>query len=291
MPNVTLTCLVSSNTNIRYDIPDECVLLSDWRDALIPDNIDGVIIATPPANHMEIAEFAMKQCLPVLVEKPLTMDLSEAERLMVLATKLGAVITVNHTHLFHPAYRKLKKLVKSSGMIGDIYSKSGNWGPFRSDTPVLLDWGAHDIAMCIDIHEELPETISAKLLQKRVTQQGLGETILIRLGFPSGSKAEIIISNILEVKKKAFKVETKAGNFIYDSVGSFPLIHEKKNKSKDSNKNYANNISVQGTAPLSVVVDEFCDRILQNNKKLDDLILGLNVVKVLDKLSHCLAVS
>ena len=70
MPNVNLSCIASSNTEIQYTLPDECVVFSDWREALTYKNIDGIIIATPPASHAEIAEVAIKGCLPVLIEKP-----------------------------------------------------------------------------------------------------------------------------------------------------------------------------------------------------------------------------
>jgi len=72
----------------------------DWRDLLEAGDLDGIIVATPPRHHVEIARAAVEAGLPVLVEKPLALSSGEAAGLLALAEELGGFVLVDHIHLF-----------------------------------------------------------------------------------------------------------------------------------------------------------------------------------------------
>ena len=54
----------------------------------------------------------------------------------------------------------MKKYIKNIDEIQGVETTAGAWGPFRSDTPPLWDWGCHDIAMCLDIVRKFPNQIN-----------------------------------------------------------------------------------------------------------------------------------
>ena len=105
---------------------------------------DAIIIATPAETHYSIAKEAILEGKDVLIEKPMTMDPDEAEDLLDLAYTNGVTGFVDHTHLYSPAWREMKEKV---GKVRRIKSHSG--GPCK--THPRWDWGAHDVAMRIDI--------------------------------------------------------------------------------------------------------------------------------------------
>src|SRR5229473_890850 len=80
-PGVRLARLASRNPDSVRLAPADCAVTPDWRDLLDRNALDGVIIATPAALHAEMALAAMDAGLPVLVEKPLTMDIAQARAL------------------------------------------------------------------------------------------------------------------------------------------------------------------------------------------------------------------
>ena len=64
-----------------YEVTD------NWHDLSLSSEIDGIIIATPPNTHFEIASEAIKNGKPVIIEKPLTLNLKDAVSLFDLSKK------------------------------------------------------------------------------------------------------------------------------------------------------------------------------------------------------------
>jgi len=76
---------------------------TQWRDILSDRHLNGIIIATPPALHAEMAYAAVKVGLGVMVEKPLSLNLEEALSLYDVVAQYKGCVFVDHTYLFHPA--------------------------------------------------------------------------------------------------------------------------------------------------------------------------------------------
>ena len=71
---------------IRY-LSKEYELTSDWNEILNSPEIDGVIIATPPKTHYEIAKEAIQRNKPIIIEKPVTLDKEDSKNLLFQAIK------------------------------------------------------------------------------------------------------------------------------------------------------------------------------------------------------------
>ena len=71
-------------------------------------NYDGFIIATPASSHFSIAKIIINHKKYVLIEKPMTLSIRDAEELVVLAEKEKVNVMVGHVLLFHPALIKIK---------------------------------------------------------------------------------------------------------------------------------------------------------------------------------------
>ena len=163
MNGFSLVRLASRNPESRSLVNKDCQISDNWRAVAEAKDLDGVIIAAPPIMHAEITRAAIYASNPVIVEKPLTLDLGEAEALLSEAEQHRAIVLVDHIHLYHPAYRALKKLGSGLGPVQTIHGMAGDWGPFRKDVSILWDRGSHDVAMCIDIFGLEPEGMYAKM--------------------------------------------------------------------------------------------------------------------------------
>src|SRR5438105_4300360 len=82
-------------------------------------DVDGVVIATPVRTHYQLAKAALLHGKHVLVEKPLTANIAEAEELVALARSQRRVLMVGHTFEYSPAINELRKLVRN-GELGKI---------------------------------------------------------------------------------------------------------------------------------------------------------------------------
>jgi len=93
-------------------------------EALIKKGAQIVSIATPPFAHFEITKSAMERGVHVLVEKPITLDLDEAQELVELADQSEAKLMVGFSERFHVGFSAVKKRMK---LIGKPYMARGWW--------------------------------------------------------------------------------------------------------------------------------------------------------------------
>ena len=111
--------------------------------------VDAVVVATPPREHVTIALQALRAGKHVLVEKPLTTSLLDAQALVGEALQRNLVLMVGHTFEFNPAVRELRNLI-DAGVLGEIrYINSArlNLGLYRRDVDVVWDLAPHDISI------------------------------------------------------------------------------------------------------------------------------------------------
>lgn len=135
----------------------------DYRQILEDDRVDAVAIATPVHTHYEIAKQFLWAGVHTWVEKPLTADRAQAEELIELADETGALLHVDHTFVYTPAVRKMKRLI-DDGEIGDFYyfdSVRVNLGLFQHDVNVLWDLAPHDVSILKYLIDKEPVSVSA----------------------------------------------------------------------------------------------------------------------------------
>ena len=275
LDGVRLAELASTNPESDQLVPNGCRISTDWRSILDSRRIDGVIVATPPASHSDMVKTAVDAGLPVLVEKPLTLDIGQAVALRELVMERNGFVMVGHTHLFHPAFRKLKEMAPEFGEIHSIWSEAGSYGPFRSDTPVLWDWGAHDVAMCLDLLGTVPEHVTACRVESRLLPEGLGEIVDLKLHFPGGVSALVHLGNILE-KRRYFRVNLEKAALVYDDMSPHPFAVY-----SGPEFDIAQVLEVGREKPLTAVVMDFAAAIHKGRRDMGSLNLGIKVVEVL----------
>ncbi len=116
---------------------------------LAVENLDAVLVATPPDSHTELALEALKAGLHVLVEKPMATRVSDARRLVDAVEASGTRLFVGFNRRFRDSYRKVRDEVaaRPAGLQGIRYSFAADleWVAGRPGHPVSLDILLHDI--------------------------------------------------------------------------------------------------------------------------------------------------
>lgn len=96
----------------------------DYREMIDKESLDAVHICTPNNTHYEMAMYAMEHGVNVMLEKPFTMTIEEAEKLCSYAKEHQIVTGVNHSLRMNPQVQQMKAMVQS-GEVGDIYAVTG----------------------------------------------------------------------------------------------------------------------------------------------------------------------
>lgn len=114
---------------------------SDWRTLVQRENVDAVIVSTPPSLHTEMCIEALNSGKHVLCEKPLARNPKECQMILEVAQQSGRFLATGFNYRFYPSIRKAWELL-DAGMIGDLDHIRGYAGYSAADHGQL--W-VHDV--------------------------------------------------------------------------------------------------------------------------------------------------
>ena len=189
IPGVQLVGVVDPNPDQAKAIADKHATqaFTDFRQLL--DKVDAVSIAAPTIHHARIAKEFLARGIHVLVEKPLTPTVAEADMLVELAAKHRSVFQVGHIERFNPAFEELQRRPLQPKLI-----RAQRIGPFTgrsTDIGVILDLMIHDLDLLLALVKSPVASVEAL----GMTVFGGHEDIAnARLRFENGCVADLTAS-------------------------------------------------------------------------------------------------
>src|SRR6266849_2057660 len=164
---------------------------TDWRTLI--GKVDAVSLAVPTESHCEIACGLLEAGVSVLVEKPISRSLEEADRMIAASRKGRAVLQVGHAERFNPALVALWPQVRNP-----VYFEIHRVGQFTArslDIDVVLDLMIHDLDVVQwlvgeDVEVTELHAVGIPILTKKV------DAANARLEFASGAVANITASRV-----------------------------------------------------------------------------------------------
>jgi predicted dehydrogenase len=143
MPGATLVAVADPSDGTRERVAAELGVraVADWRELL--GHVDAVSIATPTPFHHVIALECLRAGIHVLVEKPITTTVAEAEELIAAADAAHRILQVGHLERFNAAVTAIEGMITKPRFI-----ESQRLAPFKqrgTDVSVVLDLMIHDI--------------------------------------------------------------------------------------------------------------------------------------------------
>lgn len=153
--------------------------------------VDAVSIVVPTSVHFQIAKDFLNNGVDVLIEKPMTATLAEADALVAVAADRDLIIQVGHLERFNPAVVALRDIVKRP-----LFIESHRLSLFRgraTDVSVVLDLMIHDIDLISNFAQS--ELISVHAAGVPVVS-GEVDIANARLEFASGCVANVTASRI-----------------------------------------------------------------------------------------------
>ena len=280
---------------------------TDYAGVLADPSIAAVAIATPAQTHHALAMRALRAGKHVMVEKPLTLTVSESEELVATAHELGRVLLVGHIQQYNPAAEALQKLV-ADGVLGDIVHvecRRLDLGKLRTHENVFWSFAPHDIAFILALAGgEYPEHVSAS--GSAILQPDIHDTVHAHLRFRRFA-AHIHVSWLHPEKQhQTVVVGTKQMAIFSDTwpegrlwYGDEPLAQGKlKLIDKGFDREGAthrirsgaeNLVPYRPAEPLKAELRHFLDCIRTGATPRTDGRTGLNVVRVLAAVDAALA--
>ena len=194
------------------------VRVVDNLDAAFGEEISAVAIAAPAVDHYRLARRALNAGKAVFVEKPLALELKDAQALAELAQERALPLMVGHLLQYHPAYLRLKELVQA-GEIGElrhITSHRLNPGAIRTEENALWSMAPHDFSMVLGLAGLAPDRVST--LPVRVVNPAIPDQYFVQLAFPNGLTAQVNVSWLSPYKEHKLTVLGTAGALVFDDT-------------------------------------------------------------------------
>lgn len=278
LDDVRLVAVASRNPETVALVPAGCVIVEDWRAIVDAPDVDGVIIASPPASHAEILIASVEHGKAVLVEKPVVMLRSDATLIRSALARRDTTILVGHTHLFHPAFRTLCREASVLGSIRSITSSAGNRGPYRRDASVIWDWAPHDLAMCLKLVPGPARVVRAARLEAESIHGVDAERLALELALSGSIPARITVSSMDE-RHRWFAAEFESCTLVFRDFVESNLARYAHGHDIHSNSGTA--IATDDERPLTRAVMEFAANIRTMCRDRGSIDLGLAIVDLI----------
>lgn len=181
-----------------------CKKLNDISEVEL-DDIDGVIIATPNANHLKSGLFFANENIPCLIEKPIADNLKNAELLASSFDNLGVPLLIGHHRRYHPFVNRTKTIIENQELGNpvmasimwavrkpDDYFEKGAWRTKSDGGPLLINF-IHEADLLLHIFGRVIEIQAMTSNSQR--GQAVEDTAGVLLRFESGMMASVILSD------------------------------------------------------------------------------------------------
>ncbi len=179
-------------------------------------DIHAVAISAPAAQHAAVATSALAAGKHVYVEKPLALDVADAERVCAAADEAKRTLMVGHLLQYHPAFLKLSELVREGalGHLEYLYSNRLNLGRFRREENILWSFAPHDISMILSLVGREPDRVQA--IGSWPLHRDVADVTTTHLVFPGGEQAHVFVSWLHPFKEQKLVVVGDRGMAVFD---------------------------------------------------------------------------
>ena len=217
--------LTSSPENVsaaREDFPQAAVI-QDFSGILEDEEIRLVVIVLPNHLHYKFAKDALEAGKNVVVEKPFTVTVKEADELISLAEERDLILSVNHNRRWDSDFRTVEKVLKS-GKLGDIVSYEAHFDRFRTrvkegwkeekeipGSGILHDLGSHLIEQALHLFGK-PDQVFADIRIQRPEAE-VSDDFDLLLFYPQ-VRVRLKAGMLVKEKGPTFMVHGTKGSFV-----------------------------------------------------------------------------
>jgi predicted dehydrogenase len=273
-------------------------------DAMLSEfELDAVVVSTSAPSHFAIASKVLEAGLHCFVEKPLTLNSSDAEVLVRMAEERDRVLMVGHLMEYHSAINWIKQYIES-GDLGDVlyvYMQRLNLGKVRTEENAFWSLAPHDVSIVLYLLGEMPDYVSAN--GAAYVTQGVHDTVFANLHFPSGKMANIHVSWLDPHKIRKLTVVGTRKMLVFDDMEATEKIwiYDRGVGAPEGALAYGEDLTlrfgdirvpyIKMSEPLAFEVQHFLDCCATGATPRSDGRDGLRVVRVLEAVDESMAAS
>ena len=201
LQGVQIVCVADTDKKLAAELSDKYSIpfFTDYKQ--VPEDLDGVVIASPTETHFEIARFFLEKGTHVFIEKPIASSTEQAHDLVKLANRQQLVLQIGHLERFNPAFRSVLSHIRSPLFIET--RRTSNFTGRSTDIDVVLDLMIHDIDLVLSITEKETKDIHSQGVALVADKLDMVNTTV---QFANGCTASLFASRISTKKERSLSV-------------------------------------------------------------------------------------
>lgn len=235
----------------------KCKFFQDYSDLL--KETDCIIISTPTSTHRDISIKAFNTGNHVFIEKPISLDLKEADEIIKTGKKSKLLLQIGHIERFNPAILAAEKVVKNP-----LFIEAHRLSPFYGrgiDVSVILDLMVHDLDIILKTVKSPVKNVSAAGVPVLTDNIDIANA---RLEFGNGAIANITASRISSIKIRKIRFWQKYSYVSVDSLNKKVNVFHRELKNGEPEIN-EEEVYVSTEEPLFLEDKSFIDACLGKN--------------------------
>lgn len=242
---------------------------SDFREVL--GEVDALSIVTPTSLHYDVALECLRAGKHLLIEKPITTTVEEADSLIETAKENNCIVQVGHLERYNPAVMAVREMVEAPGFI-----ESERMAPFQprgTDVDVTLDLMIHDIDIVMSLLEGR-EITNIRVVGMKVLTEKI-DLAKAWLEFEGGAKALITASRIAMEKKRSMDILQKDSMIHVDYMN----MTIKRSMKSEGAIEYES-VDLESHEPLKEEIEDFVRCVRDRQRPLVSAVEGRRALKV-----------
>ncbi|KKD37946.1 Gfo/Idh/MocA family protein [Limnoraphis robusta] len=287
-----LAGVVEVNSSLREQIAQtylDVPTYEEYNQGLETD-IPAVVLATPAPTHYQLALTALGAGKDVFVEKPMTLQASEARHLAEYAEEKSRILMVGHLLLYQPAISWMRDYL-ATGKAGEVLHVSTQrvkLGKVRREENVWWSFAPHDISVVLDLLGQ-PALTRVKASGHAMLQSGIEDNVHVDLEFEGGKTAHIHCSWYWPLLTRTTVVIAEKQMLVYDEVLQKITVYDKGVDENFNNRDEGSyEVEVADTQPLKIECEHFLDCVQTRKRPRSDGWNGVAVVNILEKATEML---
>ncbi len=254
---------------------------SDYEELF--DKVDAASIVVPTSLHYNVAKDFLNHGIHVLIEKPVTKTLSEADELIGIAKENNLILQVGHIERFNSAILAIEPYIKKPKFI-----ECQRLGPFHKrvqDVGVVLDLMIHDIDIVLGLMKQDVVNIEAVGLS---TISNYEDVANVRLTFEDGTIADITASRVTKDVVRKMRIFQGESYLSLDYVSQEAMLFEKTGE-----KILTRKIKIKKKEPLKKELKSFIECVRTGRRPIVSgvegrraLAVALEIVKKITPSKH-----
>ncbi len=249
------------------------------------ENVDAVSICTPTPQHFELVMRCLERNIHVLVEKPFTESLEQAQALKAAAeANPKLILQVGHIEMFNPTFTELRKVLEEMSPLAINFNRLSPFQGSNVDVDVILDLMIHDIGLVVNLFTGEPLSLAAYGFS--VFSDTIDHGLAV-LRYPPDVLVSLTASRVTEEKVRSISVTTREAFIEADLLNKNISVHRRtlgdyinhKNGVKYRQESLIERIVVPAREPLFLELQDFVNCVIEGRTPLVTAADGYNALR------------